>query len=290
MQAVNRVPVFKLYGEERDWPTPDLLHCESILQRSSLYEWHIRRHQHAELVQLLYLHKGRAEIEIEGTTRVMTESCIQVVPALCIHGFRFSPGTEGYVLSLALPLLSRFENQFGRQLDVLSQAQCVAVKRSRGHIRALFTALCEEYCEDRDAREMMLHSLSGTLLVWLNRQCLPSTPAAEGKAERKRSVMRHFSRLIESHYREHLPLAEYARQVGLSATHLNYLCREFYGCSALGVLHQRLMLEARRNLQYTTMTVTQLSDYLGFSDVTYFSRFFRRYSGMSPKAFRDDIK
>ena len=289
MQDTNTVPVFKLYGEERDWPTPDLLHCESILQRSSLYEWHIRMHQHAEMVQLLYLHKGRAEIEIEGTTTVMTESCIQVVPALCIHGFRFSPGTQGYVLSLALPLLSHFERQFGRQLDVLAQPQCVPVKHSRGHIRALFTALREEYCEELDAREMMLHSLLGALLVWLNRQCRP-TSVAEGKAERKRSVMRHFSRLIESHYREHLPLAEYARQVGLSATHLNYLCREFHGCSALGVLHQRLMLEARRNLQYTTMTVTQLSDYLGFSDATYFSRFFRRYSGVSPKTFRNEIK
>ena len=43
----------------------------------------------------------------------MTEACIQVVPALCIHGFRFSPGTQGFVLSLSLPLLSRFESQFG---------------------------------------------------------------------------------------------------------------------------------------------------------------------------------
>lgn len=289
MQVANSVPVFTLYGEERDWPTPDLLHCESILQRSSLYEWHIRMHQHAGMVQLLYLHKGRAEIEIEGKITVMTDACIQVVPALCVHGFRFSPGTQGYVLSLALPLLSRLESQFGRQLDVLSQPQCIPVKQSRGHVRALFTALREEYCEERDAREMMLHSLLGTLLVWLNRQCLP-TPVAEGKAERKRSVMRHFSRLIESHYREHLPLAEYARLVGLSATHLNYLCREFHGCSALSVLHQRLMLEARRNLQYTTMTITQLSDYLGFTDVTYFSRFFRRYSGVSPKTFRSEIK
>ena len=78
MPPVQTVPVFKLYGEERGWPTPDLLHCESILQRSSLYQWHIRVHQHAEMVQLLYLHKGRAEIEIEGTTAVMTESCIQL--------------------------------------------------------------------------------------------------------------------------------------------------------------------------------------------------------------------
>ena len=289
MSTASTSPVFKLYGEERGWPTPDLLHCESILQRSSLYEWHIRVHQHAEMVQLLYLHKGRAEIEVEGATRVMTEACIQVVPALCIHGFRFSPGTQGFVLSLSLPLLSRFESQFGRTLDVLSQPQCVAVKRSRGHIHSLFTALREEYCEEHDAREMMLHSLLGALLVWLNRQCQP-TPIAEDKAERKRSVMRHFSRLIESHYREHLPLAEYAKLVGLSTTHLNYLCREFHGCSALGVLHRRLMLEARRNLQYTSMTITQLSDYLGFTDAAYFSRFFRRYNGVSPKAFRKEIK
>lgn len=135
----------------------------------------------------------------------------------------------------------------------------------------------------------MLYSLLGTLLVWLNRQCHPASPA-EDKAERKRSMMRHFARLIESHYRQHLPLAEYAKLIGLSVTHLNYLCREFYVCSALGVLHQRLMLEARRNLQYTRMTITQLSDYLGFSDAAYFSRFFRRYSGMSPKAFRETIK
>ncbi len=76
----------------------------------------------------------------------------------------------------------------------------------------------------------------------------------------------------------------------MSATHLNYLCHEFYGCSALGVLHQRLMLEARRNLQYTSMTIAQLSDYLGFTDAAYFSRFFRRYSGESPKVFRKKIK
>ena len=55
MQAASTIPVFKLYGEDQGWPTPDLLHCESILQRSHLYEWHIRVHQHAELVQLLYL-------------------------------------------------------------------------------------------------------------------------------------------------------------------------------------------------------------------------------------------
>lgn len=289
MAQHSMIPVFKLYGEQRGWPTPELLHCESIHQRSSLYEWHIRVHQHAELVQLLYLHKGQAEIEIEGKRRVVKEACIQVVPSLCVHGFRFSPGTQGYVLSLALPLLSRFESQFGRQLAVLNQPRCVNVKQSRSHIRMLFSTLLEEYQQDNDARELMLHAMLSALLVWINRQCQNGMPA-EDRAERRRVKMQQFTRHIESHYREHLNMSEYAHIVGLSVTHLNYLCHEFHHCSALNVLHQRLMLEAKRSLQYTSMSISQLSDYLGFSDATYFSRFFRRYAGVSPKIFRQKMK
>lgn len=288
MAQHSTIPVFKLYGEHMGWPTPELLHCESIHQRSSLYEWHIRVHQHAELVQLLYLHKGQAEIEIEGKKTVVTEASVQIVPALCVHGFRFSPGTQGYVLSLALPLLARFDVEFDRQLSVLNRPRCVSVKRSRRHIATLFSTLLDEYQQDNDARELMLHAMLSALLVWLNRQSQPQG-AGEDRSERRRAVMRNFSRHIESHYREHLPLSDYAQAVGLSATHLNYLCHEFYGCSALNVLHQRIMLEAKRSLQYTTMTITQLSDYLGFTDATYFSRFFRRYEKMSPKLFRKNM-
>lgn len=285
MQSVATVPVFKLYGEQQGWPTPELLHCESIHQRSSQYEWYIRVHQHAELVQLLYLHHGQAEIEIEGKTTVMQEACLQVVPALCVHGFRFSPGTEGYVLSLALPLLSHMESQFPRPLSLLNTAQCFPVGRSHEYIRTLFAALQQEYHEDNDAREMMMLSLLSALLVWLTRQEQPLRPRS-GSSERKRSVMRLFARQIESQYREHLPLKEYARRTGVSVTHLNQLCREFHNCSALMVLHERLILEAKRCLQYTQMTISQIADYLGFSDVAYFSRFFKRHTLLSPKAYR----
>lgn len=289
MSAGTSVPVFKLYGEAAGWPTPELLHCESIHQRSSLYEWHIRMHQHAELVQILYLHKGQADIEVEGESIRVQEPCIQVIPALCVHGFRFSPGTKGYVLSLSLPLLSRYEAQFGRQLEVLTQPCCLPVTASRGRIHLLFATLLEEYGEEHEARELMLQAMLSALLVWLNRQQSRPTALNE-RAERRRGALRKFARLIESHYREHLPLSRYAQRVGLSSTHLNTLCREYHGCSALAVLHQRLMLEARRSLQYTDMTVTQIADFLGFSDVTYFSRFFRRYSDTTPKAFREKMK
>lgn len=151
MQLADVIPVFKLYGEQQGWPTPDLLHCESIHQRSSLHEWHIRVHQHAEIVQLLYLHRGEATIEIEGVSTVRRDACIQVVPALCVHGFRFSPGTQGYVLSLALPLISRLESQFPQPLPLLNSPQCVPVAQSRSHISTLFP-LCRRSIRQRARR------------------------------------------------------------------------------------------------------------------------------------------
>ena len=41
--AHTTIPVFKLYGDGADWPTPDLLHCESIAARSRLHDWEIGR-------------------------------------------------------------------------------------------------------------------------------------------------------------------------------------------------------------------------------------------------------
>lgn len=286
MNLANSIPVFKLYGESWHWPTPDLLHCESIQSRSSLYDWSIRAHQHSDLVQVLYIQQGQGEIEIEGVRHPFVDACVQIIPALCVHGFRFSPATQGFSLSLAAPLVAQFEQQFGRSLLVLNRPACVPVGDAGVQIHTLFQTLQQEYQAEHEARDMMLHSLLSALMVWLNRQAAAPAEVSD-KVERKRAAIRRFNQLVENHYREHLPLAHYANRIGMSGVHLNTLCREFHGCSALSVLHQRLLLEAKRSLLYTSMTVSQISDYLGFSDTTYFSRFFRRSTGFSPRDFRD---
>ncbi|MCW0373154.1 HTH-type transcriptional activator Btr [Xanthomonas sacchari] len=98
--------------------------------------------------------------------------------------------------------------------------------------------------------------------------------------------MRAYTALIDAHYREHWPLARYADRLGLSRSHLNALCRRLAGASALELLQRRIMLEARRGLVYTTLTVQQLAEVLGYADAAYFSRCFRRHAGCSPIQFR----
>lgn len=286
--SLSSIPVFKLYGENKAWPTPDLLHCESIPERSSLHHWEIKPHRHADLFQLLYVQRGQAVVEIEGKRNNVLEAAIQVVPPLTVHGFQFSESIEGYVLTLGAPLVAKLESQLGAPLTVLASSGCYPVGRDRRYINTLFAALLEEYEGSAPARDTLMYSLVSVLMVWTSRHRQLNTPPSS-RGERDQHLLSHFIKLVEQHYREHLSVETFAHRIGVSSVYLNNLCRELAGQTALQIIHQRLLLEAKRNLIYTNMSIGQLSDSLGFSDPTYFSRFFRRLGGQTPNAFRQSV-
>lgn len=285
MKAHTAVPVFRLYGETASWPTPDLLHIESIPERSRLHDWDIRPHQHADLVQVLYVSGGQAELDIEGRHCHVAEPAIQVVPALCVHGFRFSRDIQGYVVSLALPLVESLEQALGARVLPLPGCHRLSADE-KAWLDSLFDSLWQEYASRESGRDVMLSALIQALLVWLQRRQHPEG-SEELVQDRGQQHLSAFLQLLEQHYREHWPIERYAGRLGVSPPHLNALCRRLCHQSALQVIHQRLLLEAKRCLVYTTMTVGQVADSLGFSEPAYFSRFFKRYTGVSPRDFRD---
>jgi AraC family transcriptional activator of pobA len=278
------VPVFKLYGETCIWPTPDLLHCESIPERSRLHDWEIKPHRHSDLVQLLYVQAGRAALSVEDRTERIDTPVLQVVPALSVHTFRFSEDIQGHILSLARPLVEELERAL--EDSPLRSARCHALEDDAQYIATLFGAISAEYRQRRAGRDLMLHSLINLLLVWLSRRGSEHTAADVSLQDRGREHLQAFMQQLESSFRQHLSIEQHARRLGISAAHLNAVCRRLSDQSALQIVNQRLLLEAKRNLIYTAMTVNQISDSLGFSEPGYFSRFFKRATGQSPRDFR----
>ncbi|WP_409034176.1 helix-turn-helix domain-containing protein [Roseateles saccharophilus] len=119
----------------------------------------------------------------------------------------------------------------------------------------------------------------------------PLAAEASAAAEPEGRALQHLARYreqVERHYRSHPTLDTLAAPLGITTTQLNRLCRQHLHCSALDVLHQRLLLEAKRELGYTTLQVRQIADGLGFADPAYFTRFFQRLTGQSPSRWRDE--
>ncbi|MBJ2348813.1 MULTISPECIES: helix-turn-helix domain-containing protein [Pseudomonas] len=283
------IPVFKLYGESLDWPTPDLLHCETISSRSSEHQWEIKPHRHADLCQLLFVFKGQAELEIEGQRTRLDEPAVQILPPLSVHGFRFSEDVQGYVVTLAAPLVTHLQGQLGHSVNILAQAEAYPAGENADYLNSLFSALQAEYVGHQPAREMLMHALVSVIMVWVSRQVMSRRTSTQ-RPQRAREYLNGFIQLVEETYRQHVKVEDLAHRLGISVSHLNGTCRELAGQPALQIMHERQLLEAKRLLTYTGMTIYEISELLGFSDPTNFTRLFRRRVGISPKAFRDRLK
>jgi AraC family transcriptional activator of pobA len=288
MTLINSVPVYKLYGEREQWLTPDMLHCESIADRSKLHNWQIKLHQHHGLAQLLYLQGGAAKVCLDGDHFDLMPGQIVMVPQLCIHGFTFAPNAQGHVVMLAYPLFNKLAQHIGDASAALSSPHIFQVGggREADYVDMIFSMIDSEYRASAAHRGVLLEATLMSLLVWLTRSSSHFKQDQAKDLDRGRQHFRNFCQLIEEGYNQPLSVDQYAKKVGITAAHLNVLCRQIVGQSALELVHQRVVLEAKRSLVYTSMTISVVSDTLGFSDPAYFTRFFKRHVGMSPKEFR----
>lgn len=287
MSSISAIPVFKLYGELTAWPTPDLVHCESIAERSNLHNWEIKPHRHIDLVQILYVKKGAAHLRLEDKADVVTHPIILVVPSLCIHTFSFSTDIEGYILTFASPLLQVLPA--GLMDDFLRAGQ-LPVGADGDYLDWIFHLISTEHQQNQVAREPVLHSLLTLLIAWVTRQAGLKERAAVAPAERGVEYLQAFTTLVDQHFREHWSIARYASQIGINSNRLNLICRNHAGQSALQIINERLLLESKRCLTYTDMTISEVSDSLGFSEPAYFSRFFKKIYGISPRDYRGSRK
>jgi AraC family transcriptional activator of pobA len=288
MRDTREIPVYKLYGEEGHWPMPEMVHCETIASRSKLHDWQIKPHQHHGLFQLLYVRNGSARIRLDDREEDMPAGHVLAVPKMCVHGFNFAHDTVGHVVTIAYPLLDKITQQLGEGVAALGSPRMQRLGRDEtsAQVTLAFSLIDSEYKRNAPYRNVLIESLLGSVLVWMVRNAAPAHLTSHriiAKAEKHFSL---FSQLVDAHYLTRQSVAWYAKEIGITAAHLNVLCRNEANQSALDIIHERVLLEAKRNLVYTTMTISEASYALGFSDPAYFTRFFKRLTGLSPKDFR----
>ena len=149
-------------------------------------------------------------------------------------------------------------------------------------MEVLFRQMDEENTGNRPAKMSMLQ---GEVFLLLTE--LIQSSGATRDVQPLPEVLTQYRQLIERHFREKHQVAEYASQLGISPNYLNVLCRKHLGLSALRMIDSRIVLEIKRLLMENEKTISQIAYSLGFYELSYFSRFFRRMEGVSPAEFRE---
>jgi AraC family transcriptional regulator, transcriptional activator of pobA len=270
------IPSYALYGEDQSPDQPDFLHIETIAARSTLHDWEIAPHRHAGFVQVLLVREGHVRVSFDGVESEQGGPLAVVAPAGTVHGFRFSEGTAGWVLTLPGDFTARAEGPADPLQALLLRGGTFALDPAAAPRAAWLAGEMLALQETARAQAPLLRALAEAMV----RSLVRPEPGAGEAATHPR--LERFRQLVETHYREHRDLDFYASALGLTRRSLSRLTADRLGCAPITVLHRRLATEARRLLRYTGASAAQIAAELGFEDPSYFSRFYVRMTGKRP--------
>ncbi|MDP5029460.1 MAG: helix-turn-helix domain-containing protein [Paraglaciecola sp.] len=282
------IPFYDLYGEAFIRQEPNLVHVEDIAYRSRGLGWEIAPHRHNRLSQVVVVFDNHWSVELDDTSHQLSGNWLVLIPAGVVHSFHFAPNTQGFVLSINDALVSGKQGDETQPLaDLVWQAQAVQFKDQQQIKRfcTYINLLQHELNADELAQNMAVSQLVQLILLTILRQQRLEAMKVSS-VSRESTVLLNFRALIEQHYNQHLAVKDYAAHLHISVSKLNRLCQTLLNNSPKAIIHQRLVIEAKRRLIYTKQSVEEIAEELGFSDPAYFSRFFKQLVGTTAGCFR----
>jgi len=284
------IPNYSLYGVQAQPGWQSWFDFEWIPQRSRPYNWKIRPHKHDALIQILYLTLGSGEVLIDHARMFLKSPCIVIIPAQTVHGFTFSEDVDGPVITAAQrPLESLMGVASPELLAHLRRPAVISLDVVKDHAESLMPLFL---AMQREAHVQAAGSMTAGMAL-LAAICIQTTRLAHANEvpatttiSRKAAQIEKFRGMVDESFKKHLPITHYAEQLGITPGQLSRLCREVLGVSSLDIINARVIHEAQRELVYAGNSIKQLAYVLGFSDETYFCRFFRKHTGLSPREFR----
>lgn len=282
---VGEIPAYGFYGEAVEPGFPDLLFVERLAERSARHGWTIEAHRHPNLVQVFLLKAGAATVDLDGRVLSPRLPALLFLPTQAVHGFRFARDSEGLVLTVPAGLVEAvmagdpgIGDRFRRPWLSTDRSAFAAAWQRGDAIEAVYRGRAP-------GRRIALQALTALLLLDLA-AALPGEAAPAAPPDPARDLADRLEREIDARFRAHPTVGELAASLGVGRSRLTRAARTILGRSPQRLVHDRLILEARRDLAYSVKSVAAIAHSLGFQDPAYFARFFKRRVGRTPLADR----
>jgi AraC family transcriptional activator of pobA len=278
-----------LYRQAAASPATDYLYSERLETRSRDFDWVVRPHTHAHLVQLFLIETGRLTFQEASGQRELVAPVVLLIPPTMLHGFSYSPDTTGHILTLSAALVDGLFSTASPVASMLSAVQCLTrfeVPYLVARVQEALELVDQELADNQPEKRLMLHACLQQLFLVLFRIWQQGEALSTGATTLAQQYFRRFQQRVRQVGASH-SVAQLADELAITPVHLNRVCRAVAGKSASQLLQEHVLDEARKYLLYSSHSVSEIAYLLHFEYPNYFARFFKKYTGVSPSTFRE---
>ncbi|CAG5015920.1 HTH-type transcriptional activator RhaS [Dyadobacter sp. CECT 9275] len=240
---------------------------------------------------ILILEKGSGTHIVDFTSYPVTDGSIYIMRPGQVHELLLQSDCKGYLLQFTDDFFLDYDATAQQILKKISrQNQYLPDPAGSERILSFMKAVLLEHQEKRDKYQYAIQVNLQLFFVELLRQRYVPEAIPDEKASYQLERLEEFRELVAENVSDRKHVLWYAERMNLSAYQLNTITKKMLGKTSSEVIDDYILLEAKRYLLATTNQVNQISWHLGYEDVSYFIRFFKKHTGYSPEIFRNLFK
>jgi AraC-like DNA-binding protein len=251
-------------------------------------------HRH-NYYEILFFNESGGQHEIDFTGYPIKANSLHFISPEQVHLLRRDKQVSGYVISFSKDFCYSETGgpAFFDNFPFFSNPYAVPIIQLRledeKNISALVDKIKAEYFSQAGDKANVLSAYLTVLLVMAKRLYQPKNISGQAMPQRS-ELTRRFKQAVENNFMKIKSVTEYSKMLNITSGHLNEIVHHDTGRTASEIIHERILLEAKRLLYRSEKRVKEISYALGFDDPSYFVKFFKSHVGETPENFRRKIR
>jgi AraC-like DNA-binding protein len=242
-------------------------------------------HAH-DLIEIIWAVSGNSSLKVDMQT--YSPKCDQVFGIMPNQLHQFTPdiNAQGYIIRFNELFLQEYNAVYHADLlMVLIQSASVSYSEEiRNEMKTIMDKLIQEYSQQQIYSSDILSRYLNILFIHMSRQS-HTAPAANQQTHNNRQAKR-FIQLVDQHFKAHKKVSEFADIMCVTPSYLNEAIKKTTGYTAGHHIRQRVILEAKRHAAYSDSSMKEVAWDLGFTDICYFSKLFKKETGYNFSEFK----